>query len=242
MSLLSYRAARPWARAIKAKVVAREMPPWFLSDNPQHPVTDINVLTQAQIDILAAWADGGAPEGTEPAPEPPKFVDNVNAAIGRAPEYTLSTATIDIPASGQFQNINVWTKTPFTANTFFEATEMRPTNRAVTHHAGTFALAVPAGSSIGRGPAWKGGPEIDGILTKPDGTVDDAAGAEAAEFATSQSRRCTSTKVRAAPGATRTTASSATMRRPAASSSTRRTWSSGWGRRTSISTGCCTTP
>jgi hypothetical protein len=186
MSLLSYRAARPWARAIKAKVVAREMPPWFLSDNPQHPVTDVNVLTQAQIDILAAWADGGAPEGTEPAPEPPKFVDNVNAAIGRAPEYTLSTATIDIPASGQFSNINVWTKTPFTTNTFFEATEMRPTNRAVTHHAGTFALAVPPGSTIGRGPAWKGGPEIDGILTKADGTIDDAAGAEVAEFATSQ--------------------------------------------------------
>src|SRR5687767_1144647 len=29
MSLLAYAAVRPWARAIKAKVVAREMPPWF---------------------------------------------------------------------------------------------------------------------------------------------------------------------------------------------------------------------
>src|SRR2546422_4719952 len=30
MSLLTYADARPWARAIKAKVVAREMPPWFV--------------------------------------------------------------------------------------------------------------------------------------------------------------------------------------------------------------------
>src|SRR6185503_14175747 len=28
MALLSYREVRPWARAIKAKVVTREMPPW----------------------------------------------------------------------------------------------------------------------------------------------------------------------------------------------------------------------
>ncbi len=28
MTLLSYDDARPWAKAIKAKVVAREMPPW----------------------------------------------------------------------------------------------------------------------------------------------------------------------------------------------------------------------
>ena len=28
MSLLSYEDARPWAKAIKAKVVSREMPPW----------------------------------------------------------------------------------------------------------------------------------------------------------------------------------------------------------------------
>ena len=34
MSLLTYEQVRPWARAIKAKVVTREMPPWFA--DPQH--------------------------------------------------------------------------------------------------------------------------------------------------------------------------------------------------------------
>src|SRR5215471_668032 len=30
MSLLSYQDARPWAKSIKAKVTAREMPPWYI--------------------------------------------------------------------------------------------------------------------------------------------------------------------------------------------------------------------
>src|SRR5437899_75242 len=30
MSLLTYQDARPWARSIKTKVAAREMPPWFI--------------------------------------------------------------------------------------------------------------------------------------------------------------------------------------------------------------------
>ena len=37
MSLLSYQEARPWAKAIKAAVVARKMPPWFVTK-----VTDIS--------------------------------------------------------------------------------------------------------------------------------------------------------------------------------------------------------
>ena len=30
MSLLTYKDARPWARAIKEKVVRRQMPPWLM--------------------------------------------------------------------------------------------------------------------------------------------------------------------------------------------------------------------
>src|ERR1043166_3575892 len=34
MALVSYDDARPWARAIKARVVSREMPPWLA--DPRH--------------------------------------------------------------------------------------------------------------------------------------------------------------------------------------------------------------
>jgi len=33
MSLVTYEDARPWARAIKQRVAAREMPPWFIDKN-----------------------------------------------------------------------------------------------------------------------------------------------------------------------------------------------------------------
>src|SRR6266511_1335200 len=34
MSFLSYESTRPWAKAIKAAVLAKKMPPWFA--DPQH--------------------------------------------------------------------------------------------------------------------------------------------------------------------------------------------------------------
>ena len=36
MSLLTYKDARPWARAIKNAVVARTMPPWFADPEYGH--------------------------------------------------------------------------------------------------------------------------------------------------------------------------------------------------------------
>src|SRR5262245_5267693 len=33
MALTTYEDVRPWARAIKAKTAAREMPPWFIEKN-----------------------------------------------------------------------------------------------------------------------------------------------------------------------------------------------------------------
>src|SRR5262245_26606411 len=33
MSLMTYEETRPWARAIKARVTAREMPPWHIDRN-----------------------------------------------------------------------------------------------------------------------------------------------------------------------------------------------------------------
>ena len=33
MSLLTYEEARPWAKSIKAKILAHEMPPWYIDKN-----------------------------------------------------------------------------------------------------------------------------------------------------------------------------------------------------------------
>src|SRR5919109_2994002 len=62
MSLLTYKDARPWAKAMKAAVVSRKMPPWFADPQFGHFANDRS-LKQNDIDTIARWADGGAPQG-----------------------------------------------------------------------------------------------------------------------------------------------------------------------------------
>src|ERR1700686_536683 len=70
MSLLSYQEARPWAKAIKAAVTERKMPPWFADPKYGHFINDRS-LKQSEIDTLVKWADTGAQEGdSKDAPAP----------------------------------------------------------------------------------------------------------------------------------------------------------------------------
>src|SRR5437667_10658474 len=62
MSLLTYKDARPWAKAIKTAVVSGQMPPWGADPNYGHFANDRR-LSDADIQTLSAWADTGAVEG-----------------------------------------------------------------------------------------------------------------------------------------------------------------------------------
>src|SRR6186997_1705939 len=64
MSLRTYEEARPWARSIKARVAARQMPPWHIdrSVGVQKFKNDMS-LTDEQVATIVAWVDGGALEG-----------------------------------------------------------------------------------------------------------------------------------------------------------------------------------
>ena len=74
MSLVGYKEARPWAKAMKAAVVSRKMPPWFADPQYGHFVNDRS-LPQQEIDTLAAWVDGGAKEGNpKDAPKPKEWL------------------------------------------------------------------------------------------------------------------------------------------------------------------------
>jgi hypothetical protein len=69
MALLEYQEARPWAEAIKERVLERSMPPWFAEPGFE-PLAGEHVLSPREVDILVDWASGGAPEGKKPAPAP----------------------------------------------------------------------------------------------------------------------------------------------------------------------------
>jgi hypothetical protein len=69
MPFLTYQGTRPWAKAMKAAVASRKMPPWF-ADPKYGPYLNDRSLQQSDIDTIAKWADGGAPEG-DPKDAPP---------------------------------------------------------------------------------------------------------------------------------------------------------------------------
>src|SRR5437667_12708404 len=72
MSLVTYEDARPWARSIRARVAARQMPPWHIDktvgiQNFKHDAS----LSDEEIDTIVRWVDARAPQGVQkdmPAP------------------------------------------------------------------------------------------------------------------------------------------------------------------------------
>ena len=73
-------------RSIKQKVLAREMPPWFIDKNVgvQHFSNDVS-LTDQEIATIVKWVDGGRSQGN-PADMPPprQFPDGPSVADRQA--------------------------------------------------------------------------------------------------------------------------------------------------------------
>jgi hypothetical protein len=169
MTLTSYEDVRPWAKVIKNKVVSREMPPW--GADPAHSLKMRNdrSLTQEQIDTIVAWADGGAPKGSDAdLPPLPKFAEGWT--FGREPDAILEMPVdFSIPAEGELGVQMFYSKVPWSEDKFAETLEIRPGNRAVVHHAGVFVVDIPEGARI-----------VNGRLVMADGKASTDRGAGAA--------------------------------------------------------------
>src|SRR5437870_3457113 len=76
MSFLTYDTTRPWAKAMKAAVLTRKMPPWFADPQYVHFSND-RALSQRDIDAIVQWVDTGAPQGDpKDAPAPIQWPEN----------------------------------------------------------------------------------------------------------------------------------------------------------------------
>jgi len=142
MSLLTYKDARPWARAIKEKVVNRDMPPWHA--DPQHGAfKNDRRLSDKEIATISAWVDGGAVEGNpRDLPAVPRFTDGWQ--IGQ-PDVVLSmTDEFSVPAEGTVSYQYFFVPTGFTEDKWIQAAEVRPGNRAVVHHVIVFVVGPEA--------------------------------------------------------------------------------------------------
>jgi hypothetical protein len=92
VSLATYEAARPWARAIRQQVITRRMPIWRAARGYGEFANDPS-LSPFEISLIVAWADGGAPKNT-PAKSPAPIVAAEPAMALIAPPSRVREATI----------------------------------------------------------------------------------------------------------------------------------------------------
>src|SRR5215472_10688844 len=109
MSLLTYEEARPWAKSIKQKVAAREMPPWYIDKNVgvRHFKNDVS-LTDQEIATIVRWVDGGAAKGN-PAdmPSPRHFEAASTWTMGQPDLIVQLPKDLEIPAEGADKWIDI---------------------------------------------------------------------------------------------------------------------------------------
>ena len=144
MSLVTYEEARPWARAIKTRVAARQMPPWhidktvgiqhFENDRVAHRRGDRHDRPLGRRRRAAGRSEGHAARRSSGRREtrgglPRKF--GQPDLVVKSPDYTM-------PAQAQ----DAWWKpvvdTGLTEPRWVRAIEIRPTTlkgRRITHHA-----------------------------------------------------------------------------------------------------------
>ncbi|MCC7179891.1 MAG: cytochrome c [Acidobacteria bacterium] len=160
MSLLTYEQVRPWARAIKSKVISREMPPWGADPRESLPMRNDMSLSEAQIATLVAWVDAGAPRGN-PADLPPVPTFTTGWTYGSEPDAILEMPVeFEIPAEGELGVQMFYSKVPWNEDRFAEVVELRPGNAKVVHHAGIFFVDIPEGTTL-----------VNGRIVGPDGKI-----------------------------------------------------------------------
>jgi hypothetical protein len=150
MSLLSYDEVRPWAKSIRKKVTNREMPPWG-ADPHYGKFKDDRSLSDAQIQTIAAWVDGGAPRGRD-ADLPP--VPAVASGWSHGEPDVVIEMPVDfaIPAEGEVPVIDFFTRAPFSEDVYVKALEVRPGTAGVIHHAGLYVIdKLPDGARLVNG-------------------------------------------------------------------------------------------
>ena len=167
MPLRTYAEVRPWARGIKDAVVSGEMPPWFADARHGFFKNEMRLM-QDEIDTIARWVDAGAPQGAPgDLPKLPTFTDGWQLGEPDL-IVTLDTVTVPAECDGSTEGSGGLRSSrlnpagqaeggssaggcvgtdyyPDLSHTldipekrWIRAIEVKPSNRAVTHHSVIF--------------------------------------------------------------------------------------------------------
>jgi hypothetical protein len=131
MSLLNYKTARPWAKAVRDAVLKRTMPPWF-ADPRFGSFSNDSRLSTTEIETIQAWVDNGAAEGDpRDLPTPPTFVEGWR--LGK-PDIVVDIGEDFVVKPGNDTYEHFFVSTNLTEGKWIRAAEIRPGNRKVVHH------------------------------------------------------------------------------------------------------------
>jgi len=132
-ALLSYKDARPWAKAMRTSVATRKMPPWHADPKIGHFENDPR-LSEAEIATIRSWADGGAPEGdAKDLPALPKFAEGWK--VGQ-PDLVFDIGKdYVVEATGPDENTSFTVEMNLDHDIWVTGVDLQPGNRKVVHHA-----------------------------------------------------------------------------------------------------------
>ena len=137
MSLLTYEETRPWAKSIKQKVAAREMPPWYIDKTVgvRHFKNDVS-LSDREIATIVKWVDSGAPKGDpKDMPPPLKFDDSAQWHMGQPDLIVTLPRDQIVPAKGADRWIDVVADSGLTEDRYIQGIEVKPIKGfKVVHH------------------------------------------------------------------------------------------------------------
>jgi thiol-disulfide isomerase/thioredoxin len=140
--LLSYRDVRSRRAVVREVVAEGRMPPWH-ADAPRGVFENDLRLGDDEKALLLSWLDAGAPEGAAPAtPRPPPPSDGW--ALGTPDAVVRFDEAQAIPAEGVVRYRYVEVPTDFPEDRWVRATEVRPGDPSVVHHA--LVAVLPPGS------------------------------------------------------------------------------------------------
>lgn len=148
-SLMTYEEARPWARAIKANVVSRSMPPWHLDRTIGEYSPDPS-LSDEEIDVISRWVDGGAPSGNRAdAPPPRTFPAEGVWAYGEEPDLIVTAPSVLVPAEGADTYPEVEASSELTEDRYIKWMQVVPEHPRAMHHTMVYVIQPqPTGGAI----------------------------------------------------------------------------------------------
>ena len=245
MSLLTYRDARPWARAIRTQVASREMPPWPADPAFSRPLANDARLSAREIDDdrrVGRCRRARRRRRPRHSRQP-----SSTAGIGfknRPPDAVIEMpGAFDVPADGIVPGLHVvGTQSVHRGQVHRSRRAASRASVAAVHHSDVTARTVPAGTALGRGAAGAAARSSISCRCIPTaGRTTRSASEASRDRRVVAGRREPRWHSRAKPFARPTTAGCCSTCQAAASSSFLRARSSA-SARAMCSRGGCTTP